>query len=208
MNQKYYVHLAKKHFAELVFNTAYIEGVDVTLSQTQTIIDQGSVENVSNSDIQTVLNLKDAWKYMIKNVDQDLTLEYICKINQFVSRNESLDWGVLRYGNIGISGTNYKPNIPNKEDVINQIDKLNQIPDQKLKALKFFGYIVRNQLFWDGNKRTATIIAAKVLIQNGLGILTIGKSNALNFNESLLNYYNTNDDSMLLECLNNCIKTE
>lgn len=38
------IFLAKKTFTELVFNTAYIEGFNVTFSQTQTIID-GAVIN-------------------------------------------------------------------------------------------------------------------------------------------------------------------
>ncbi len=33
------IFLAKKTFTELVFNTAYIEGCNVTFPQTQTIID-------------------------------------------------------------------------------------------------------------------------------------------------------------------------
>lgn len=38
------IFLAKKTFTELVFNTAYIEGCNVTFPQTQTIID-GAVIN-------------------------------------------------------------------------------------------------------------------------------------------------------------------
>ena len=36
------IFLAKKTFTELVFNTAYIEGCNVTFPQTQTIIDGAS----------------------------------------------------------------------------------------------------------------------------------------------------------------------
>ena len=42
---------------------------------------------------QTVLNLRDAWKYCIENIDGTVDLKYICKINELVSRNESLQWG-------------------------------------------------------------------------------------------------------------------
>lgn len=53
-------------------------------------------------DIQTVLNLRDGWKFIINSVDKSLTLEYICKVNEYVSRNESLEWGVLRKGTVGV----------------------------------------------------------------------------------------------------------
>lgn len=84
------IFLAKKVFVELVYNAAYIEGCNVTFPQVQTIIDGAVVNGVSVDDIQTVLNLRDAWKYCIESIDTPLDLDYICKINEFVSRNKSL----------------------------------------------------------------------------------------------------------------------
>lgn len=74
----------------------------MTFPQTQTIIDGAVVSGVSVDDIQTVLNLRDGWKFIINSVDESLTLEYICKVNEYVSRNESLEWGVLRKGTVGV----------------------------------------------------------------------------------------------------------
>lgn len=96
------IFLAKKTFVELVYNAAYIEGCNVTFPQTQTIIDGAVVNGVTADDIQTVLNLRDAWKYCIGHIDTPLDLEYICKINEFVSRNESLQGGTLRSGTVGV----------------------------------------------------------------------------------------------------------
>lgn len=206
MNRKENIFLAKKLFTELVFNTAYIEGVNVTFPQTQTIID-GGVVNLAVSDIQTVLNLRDAWKFMINNIDEPFNLNYVCKINEYVSRNESLDWGVLRYSEVGVSGTTYIPAIPIKENVEQEINNINKIENALEKALDFFCYSVRNQLFWDGNKRTATIVSNKILIEAGAGVLTIGQSNALEFNEALNHYYNTNDNKKLKQVLQNSIRT-
>lgn len=86
MNREENVFLAKKLFTELVFNTAYIEGVNVTFPQAQAIIDGAIVNNVPVSDIQTVLNLRDAWKYILETLDAPLTLDYICKVNERVSQ--------------------------------------------------------------------------------------------------------------------------
>lgn len=206
MDKKANIFLAKKLFAELVFNTAYIEGVNVTFPQTQAIIDGAIVNNVPVSDIQTVLNLRDAWKYMLDTLDEPLTLEYICKINSLVSRNESLEWGVLRSGTVGVGGTDYLPPIPVKADVEKRIEEINNIPDIYERAIEYFCYSVRGQLFWDGNKRTSTIVASKILISEGKGVLTIGKKEALSFNEALLHFYDTADSRMLKECLMGCIK--
>lgn len=67
-------------------------------------------------------------------------------------------------------------------------------------------YLMRSQIFWDGNKRTSMIIANKILIQNGCGIITIKEENINEFNKLLTTYYNTNQKDQLLTFLyNNCI---
>lgn len=199
------IFLAKKTFVELVYNTAYIEGCNVTFSQTQTIIDGAVVNGITVDDIQTVLNLRDAWKYCIENVDEKLDLDYICKINEFVSRNESLRWGVLRTGTVGVG--DFTPTIPVKENVLQELDRIGQIADPTEKALEYFAYACKQQLFWDGNKRTSTIVASKILIESGNGILTIGKVNAEEFNVTLDDWYLKNELQPLKECLRKCIKT-
>lgn len=207
MTREQCVFLAKKLFTELVFNTAYIEGVNVTFPQTQAILDGGIVNNVPVSDIQTVLNLRDAWKYCLETLDAPVTLEYICAVNERVSRNESLAWGKLRTGRVGVSGTDYEPPVPEKDCVERELDGIMRYSDPKERAEEYFCYAVRSQLFWDGNKRTSTIVASKILIEAGVGVLTIGKADAVDFNETLLHYYDTADPEPLKRCLDHCIKT-
>ena len=199
------IFLAKKTFTELVFNTAYIEGCNVTFPQTQTIIDGAVVSGIAVDDIQTVLNLRDGWKYIINSVDQPLTLDYVCKVNEYVSRNESLEWGVLRKGTVGVG--DFMPTVPGREEVLREIDRINQITNPVDRALEYFAYACRQQLFWDGNKRTSTMVASKILIENGEGILTIGKDHAEEFNRTLNDWYLKNEEEPLKDCLKKCIKT-
>lgn len=199
------IFLAKKVFVELVFNTAYIEGCNVTFPQTQTIIDGAVVNGVTVDDIQTVLNLRDAWKYCIETVDFELGLEYICKINEYVSRNESLQWGVLRTGKVGVG--EFILSVPVREEVLKELDRIVRIEDSVEKALEYFAYACKQQLFWDGNKRTSTIVASKILMESGNGVLTIGKDNAEEFNVALNNWYLKNELEPLKSCLKKCIKT-
>lgn len=190
---------------ELVYNTAYIEGCNVTFPQTQTIIDGAVVNGITVDDIQTVLNLRDAWKYCIENTDNLVDLEYICKINELVSRNESLQWGVLRTGKVGVG--DFIPAVPIKEEVIKELDKIIAIDDPVERAIEYFSYVCKQQLFWDGNKRTSTIVASKILIESGNGILTIGKENAEEFNITLNNWYLKDESKPLKDCLRKCIRT-
>jgi fido (protein-threonine AMPylation protein) len=112
----------------------------------------------------------------------------------------------LRNGSVGVGGTNYVPPIPIKEEVAKALDIINKISNARERAIEYFCYAVRAQLFWDGNKRTSTIVASKILIEAGEGLLTIGKANALDFNEALLHFYDTEDKAPLEVCLKKCIK--
>ena len=142
----------------------------------------------------------------MNNINEKLDLAYICKINHFVSRNESLEWGVLRTGKVGISGTNYIPEIPVSDVVQDNLKDILSIENVTLRAIKYMLYGMRSQLFWDGNKRTSMIVANKIMIENGKGIITIKEEYLLEFNKLLTNYYNTNDDEEIINFIyNNCI---
>ena len=52
---------------------------------------------VSTDDVQTILNLKNAWQYILA-ADAPFDWTLLCKINGFVAYNESLAWGEMRTG--------------------------------------------------------------------------------------------------------------
>lgn len=67
-------------------------------------------------------------------------------------------------------------------------------------------YGMRNQLFWDGNKRTSTICANKIMIENGCGIIKIGDKYLEEFNVLLTDFYNTNNKIKIKNFIyDNCI---
>lgn len=190
------IFLAKKVLVNSIYHSARLEGCNITFPDTQTILNGVSVGNLKMEDVEVVLNLRDAWKYVLNNIEKPLDLMYICKINSFVSRNESLDWGVLRYGSVGISGTSYKPDIPKADEVANKIDLI--LTSNKTvteKAIELFLWSCRSQLFWDGNKRTSIISANKLLISEGKGILMVEDKDLKEFNQRLTEFYNTNNYS-------------
>ena len=200
------VFLAKRLIVDNIYSNARIEGCNVTFPQTQTILDGVNVPSVTLDDINCILNLRDARKYMIDNATNKLDLEFICKINSYVARNESIQWGTLRTGKVGISGTEYVPEIPKEEDVIKKVDEINNIENVTKRAIKYMLYGMRGQLFWDGNKRTSIIVANKILISNGKGVLTIKDKFLNEFNTLLTQFYDTNDDTKIEEFIyENCL---
>lgn len=68
-------------------------------------------------------------------------------------------------------------------------------------------YIMRKQMFLDGNKRTAMICANRVLIENGAGLINIDVEHIEEFKTKLIGYYETNQkeeiqDFLFEKCLN------
>lgn len=197
------IFLAKKKWDENVYCGMKMENRAVTFPQTKTILNGVNVPNVNIDDIQAILNMRDVWKYLLSTIETDVTIEYFCKLNEYIVRNEALEWGKLRTGKVGISGTEYVPPIP-KLEVIKQ--ELSDVINEKEttateKALEIFVWGTRGQFFWDGNKRTSMTLANKILISEGAGILTITDKYMEKFNELLVEYYNTGDSLTLKQYL-------
>ena len=198
--------LAKKSLIANIYYTAKVEGVNITFPQTKTILEGVSVSNLDMDDVQKILNLRNAWKYTLNNIEKPFDLDYAKKLNEFVAYNESIEWGVLRKGNVGISGVEYQPTIPVQSEVITEMDQILSIPCVTERALTYMLWAMRKQLFWDGNKRTSIISANKILIENGKGIVTIEEKNLGEFNERLSKFYETNDYNHIIYFLHDkCI---
>ena len=198
--------LAKKTLALNIYNSARLEGINTTYPDTKTILEGVNVPTLKLDEINCILNLRDAWNYTLTNIDAEVNLDFICKVNSFVSRNESLEWGVLRNGKVGINGVDYIPEIPNEKDIINNIENILKEKSTTLKSINLMLYLMRSQVFWDGNKRTSMIVANKILIQNGCGIITVKEEYIGEFNTLLTEYYNTgNKDKITKFLYDKCI---
>ena len=200
------IFLAKRNLVNNVYANARMEGINVTFPQTKTILDGVNVPSLKLDEIQCILNLRDAWKFVINNIEKKLNLDFICKVNEYVARNESLEWGKLRTGMVEITGTQYIPEIPNKEKVEKNIENIFKIENATQKAITYMLYAMRSQLFWDGNKRTSTIVANKIMIENGAGIIKVPDEKLEEFNQLLTEYYNSNDMKKISDFIyENCI---
>lgn len=195
--------LAKKKWDENVYCGMKMENRAVTFPQTLTILNGVNVPNVQLDDIQAILNMRDAWKFLLNTVKEPVTFEYWCKLNEYIARNEALEWGKLRTGSVGISGTDYEPPVPNKEKTVEELKNILSAPDVSStdKALEAFTWGARGQFFWDGNKRTSLMLANKILVYSGTGIMTITDKYMEQFNTLLLNYYNTGKSEELKQFL-------
>ena len=195
--------LAKKKWDENVYCGMRMEARNITFPQTKTILQGVNVPNVQLDDIQAVLNMRDAWRFLLNSMDEPVTFDYWCKLNEYIARNEALEWGKLRTGSVGISGTDYLPPVPSEDQAREELDAIVTAVDTSAttKALEAFVWGARGQFFWDGNKRTSMTLANKILIAAGTGFLTIADRHMEQFNTLLVEYYNTGDSEALKDFL-------
>lgn len=190
--------LAKKKWDENVYCGMKMENRAVTFPQTKTILEGVNVPGVRLDDIQAILNMRDAWRLLLDNLDVPVTVEYLCKLNEYIARNEALAWGKLRTGRVAISGTEYIPPIPEREAVEAKLkDIMSQDTTATEKALTAFAWGTRGQFFWDGNKRTSLVLANKIMLAAGAGMLTITERHMEEFNRLLVEYYNSGEPDAL-----------
>lgn len=107
------------------------------------------------------------------------------------------------HGNVQITGTDYIPSIPDRDDVIEKITKILQIQNPTERAIEYMLYGMKSQLFWDGNKRTSTICANKIMIKNGCGIIKVPDNKLKEFNVLLSEFYTTNNKEKIKQFIYN-----
>jgi len=198
--------VAAKNLVNMVYSNSKFEGVAATLAQTQTIINGMSVSGISIDDVEVIVDLKNAFSYIIEH-DEPYTLKTSQALNRIVSKNDGMYPGEIRTGNVEIGGMDFVPGIPNVYEMQKQITEL-MMSDLTLteKSLRLMYEMMRAQLFWDGNKRTAIIAANYLLINGGGGIINISINQLEKFNTLLRNFYTTGQlDELLQWTYDDCI---
>lgn len=196
---------AKRMLVDSIWKSAGIEGLHVTFPETFDILNNIPV-NMKPNDVMFILNMRDAWEFVIDTIGCDVDVAYIRQLNKICGEKLIYDSGVLRTSHVGITGSWYKPAIPQLPDVEESLAKINTIQDQEIRATSLFLYLARSQLFIDGNKRVAQLVMNKVLIEAGIGILNITEDMLNEFFELLIEYYETNEPLRVMNfMLSKCI---
>ncbi len=186
--------LAKQNLTRLVYTNSRFEGLTTTLPQTQTIIDGLGVDGVSIDDINTIVQLKRGWQYII-NDSSPFTFDKMKSINRIVALYDALDPGAIRTGESKVvltSDDTYTPPIPNETQERKYFDNLiNQNISTTDKAITLMYHNMRNQIFWDGNKRSATLAANKLMMDGGAGLINVPLDKWGKWNDLISDYYRT-----------------
>ena len=192
------IFFAKRKLVDNIYKSAHLEGIAVTFADTYAFINNINNGNISVDDMFKLKGLKDAWEYVLSTVDEDLTTNYIKKIHFEICKAQGVyPLGEYRDKGVGITGTSWRPKLPSE---CNYDEELKEIlnNDNKLDmCISLFCWIQRSQMFLDGNKRVANLVANKEMIKNGLGIIANKVEKISEYFPLLIDYYETGNSDNL-----------
>lgn len=193
------IFLAKRNLIDNIYKSARLEGIAVTFPQTEAVFNGVNVSTLKVDELVAINNLKHAWQFIFDTMEYPkVDFAFICEVNRIIGAGLYNNASILRFLGfirsvpIDIGGTFWKPNLPMKADIIDDINKINNTKNATEKAIDLMLYIMRQQMFLDGNKRTATLCANRILIENGAGLINIKVEDIEEFKTKLLKYYETN----------------
>ncbi len=193
--------IVKRNIVDYIWKSANLEGINVTYLETKNIYDGGIVNGLTVDNIIAINNLKYAWEFILENPHINSDYKTLLEIHKLTCDKLVLDvnLGKLRTTPVNIGGTKWQPAFPFETKIKEELDLLlNDETKSKTEiALEIMLYIMRSQMFIDGNKRVAMLFANKIMIDNGCGIISISQENQPTFLEKLIKYYETGDNKDL-----------
>ncbi len=189
------IFIAKRNIVDYIWKSANLEGIAVTYPETQVIYEGGIINGLTVDEVIKINNLKYAWEFILENQELESDYKVLCEIHKIISERLIPNPGYLRTTPVNIGGTKWQPTFPIESQIK---EELSELLSQKEKskteiALEIMLWIMRRQMFLDGNKRVAMLFANKIMIDNGCGIITISTENQNTFFEKLIKYYESDD---------------
>lgn len=183
---------------DVIYRSANLEGIAVTFADTYAFMNNVNTGKISVDNMFKLKGLKDAWVYVMESLDAKLNIDYIKKIHFEVCKGQNIfPLGDFRDRGVGITGTSWRPKLPSECNYDLELQELLKIENPLDRCLSLFCWIQRSQMFLDGNKRVANLVANKEMIRNGQGIISVPVEKIAEYLGYLINYYETNDMTTL-----------
>lgn len=191
------IEMAKRMIVDSIWKSANLEGLGTTFPKTEAILANAPTAT-RTEEVLFVINMKRAWQFLLDNLEYSNSIMLLREYDKIVGELLFHYAGEIRTIPVQVGGTSWEPEIPHTGIIMDSMNEIEQIEDSELRALKYFCYIARTQMFIDGNKRVAQLMANKVLIENNIGIFQIPIEKLEEFKEMLIEFYETADDAKII----------
>lgn len=205
------IDLAKRNLVDTIYDQAILEGVATTFADTASIIEGGKVSNMTADDVMKIVNLKRAWQFILGEgaITSPTNFALLTEINKIVEDGFYYTAGQIRTVPVKIGGTSGQPPLPIESNIREELEQTtnDSTGDDAFTAINLLLYVMKRQVFIDGNKRTAVIFANHYLISHGAGLIVIPADKVEQFKRLLIDYYENEEakpainDFLQQECL-------
>ena len=201
------IFFAKRKLVDNIYKSANLEGIAVTFADTYAFMNNVNTGNISVDDMLKLKGLKDGWEYVINHVNEELTIDFIKKIHFEVCKGQNIyPLGEFRDKGVGITGTSWRPKLPSECDYDKELKEILSNKNKLERCIDLFCWIQRCQMFLDGKKLVANLVANKEMIKNGQGIIAVPVEEIGNYLTKLTLYYESGDNTNLKQWIyENCI---
>jgi len=196
---------AKKVLAAIIHDITTLEGNPFTLEEVQSLINGITVSGRRVSDTEQVLNQKASLQLLFDLVESNsfaVDKSIGLQLQSLAAKGEALEEGVFRTGKVGIKGTAYQPPTQGLERTFDAMVEAHvRIENPIEKGIVTFLCVARNQMFWDGNKRTGRLLMNGILLTAGQEMITIPEREHNNFNKMMISFYETGNGTEMINFL-------
>lgn len=191
------IEMAKRLLVDSIWKSANLEGLGTTFPKTEAIL-ANAPTSTKTEEVLFVVNMKRAWQFLLDNLQYDNSIMLLREFDKIVGELLFSYAGEIRTIPVQIGGTSWEPEMPHTGIIMDALREIGQTEDIELRALKYFCYITRTQMFIDGNKRVAQLMANKVLIEHNIGIFQIPIEKLEEFRGMLIRFYETGNDKEII----------
>jgi hypothetical protein len=204
------VMLFQKKRVDLIHSCLVMEGFEISNESVKAIYDKTIVPMADITAANAVLNLKEGCREIIQNLRGEVSLEFLKTLNKEIARDDSFDWGVLRNSRLFLQGTDYVPEIPQESDVELKIGEILKLESDTEKALNLFSYLLKNNIFWGRNISLSFIVANKIMIEAGCGIIFVEEDKIDEFKSMYMEFLDSdsNKEQFINYVYDSCICTD
>lgn len=198
MSKENNIFFAKRKTPDCIYKSAVLEGIAVTFTDTIFFVNNVNTGKISIDDMLKLKGLKDGWEFILNTIDEELTLDYIKKVHFEVCKGQNISpLGEFRESGAQITGTSWRPKLPSECDYDKELEYILNNNNELDRCMDLFCWVQRSQMFLDGNKRVANLIANKEMIRNGQGIIAVPVEKIGEYFTLLIEYYETGNNKQL-----------
>ncbi len=211
-NVKKAIFVAKKMFAQLVYDFQSLEGMPFTFPEVQTFLQGITVGGHRMSDHDKLKQQQLGWQKLISIVEQgnfSLSEKLACELEGVVAKDEALVPGILRDGTVTVSSGDFTYHPPDFKELPALLARSLKaaenetvfICDRGYRLVLDFAYC---QFHWEGNKRTGNLMMNGLFINNGVLPCSIPAKRLQEYNTLLMAFYRGGEYQPLMEFYQDC----